>query len=228
MIDARSPPDSNSADRLTVATPSWIDRPSSFVRAGMSVYIAGRALISASLGPREQLLDGGGRDGLGRRELAQHGREAGVVGEAAEEEVRADDGRVARTLGGFGVLVGAAVGSSVGGPRRPRTGRDGSADAVGWRWARGSVTARRGPAWRRPSGPRPRGCPWRAAWPACRGRPTPGRRRRPRRAASARMTNGLGRRVTSTSVVRVPMRRQRPFRACRRHRARVTVRSRAG
>ena len=45
------PPDSNSADRSTVATPSLIVRPRSLVPSGMSVYIAGRAPSSASFGP---------------------------------------------------------------------------------------------------------------------------------------------------------------------------------
>ena len=45
------PPDSNSRDRFTVATPSLIERPSSLVAAGITVEIAGLAAASALLGP---------------------------------------------------------------------------------------------------------------------------------------------------------------------------------
>ena len=46
-----SPPDPNSAERSTVATPPLIERPSSRVPSGTSVYIAGLAPSSRALGP---------------------------------------------------------------------------------------------------------------------------------------------------------------------------------
>src|SRR5687767_9948437 len=51
MTDADPPPDSNSRDRSTVATPSLMVRPRNRVPSGIAVYIAGRAPISSSLGP---------------------------------------------------------------------------------------------------------------------------------------------------------------------------------
>ena len=75
-IEALPPPDSNSCDRLTVATPSSIERPSSVVPSGIAVYIAGRAAISASFGPVEQRAHRGRGDGLGLRDLAQDRGEA--------------------------------------------------------------------------------------------------------------------------------------------------------
>ncbi len=141
MIEARSPPDSNSRDRLTVATPSWIDRPSSFVRAGMSEYMAGRALISASLGPRSSCW-------TAAVATAWVGGSSRSTGARPALSVKLPRKKYARTmvespdtLGGFGVLVGAAVGSSVG---VADGAEDGADDGRRMRWrrsGRGSVRA---------------------------------------------------------------------------------------
>ena len=177
--------------------------------------MAGRAPISASFGPREQRAHRGRGDGLGRGDLAQHRDEAGVVGEAAEEEVGADDRGVAGRAGGSGLRAPRWAWRSA-----PRTG-----PTTGWPpdrrtpWARGRLGAgrrevRSGVASSAATLDR-RAAGGRAAWPACRGRPT--RRRRHRRGwregedGERRWADGS----RSASVVRVPMRRQHRSRSCR-------------
>ena len=133
---------------------------------------AGRHL--GLVGAGQQLAHRGGRDGLRLRHLAEDGGEALVVGEAAEHEVGADDGRP-------------GAGRRGGGGRARRRGlRVGEADAPGDDEADGAgvaarLRARQVRRWRRRTGPPATARRSRRARPASRAsRPTVSTRRRGR------------------------------------------------
>ena len=155
----RSPTRLELAGQVDGGDPALDRRPRKRVPSGMAVYIAGRAPSSPSFGPARSAFIGGRTDGLRRRDLAQHRGQAGVVDEAAEEEVGADDrrsrGRAAASC------CRPASGSAPAVGRLERRGRRlrGARRGLGRRELEGGLLA--GPAGRR-----------------CRGRPSPTRTRR--------------------------------------------------